>query len=439
MFILCQGDLAKEPYIIPISEVPVYSLEELCYYMYHNIYTVTEGFFDENLVHWLKGQVHLRTLAMKMEKLIRKHHNIKDLVVTLLCACDYYKKEEIFSLVEVMEKIANLPPEKKARMKADNYLKAGRYGRSFQEYQSLLHGPLAKELSTKEYGDVLHDQAIAMFHVSSFRQAADGFKEAYARNHRPESLQQYLYAEGQQVLGSFGMLFHPFPVLIKLIDAAQPLSIQVHPSNFYAINHEHQYGKTEMWYVVDAEPGAFLYYGFRQQITREEFARRIEDNTLPEVLNAVPVCKGDCFYIPSGTVHAIGKGILIAEVQQNSDVTYRVYDYDRRDATGKPRQLHTEQAEDVAKRTPPRDDYNFGGHLIRCEYFTVDRMTGSFTDVCDDESFTSLVILDGNGTLIGENEKMPLQKGDSFFLPANSGSYRVEGNTVILKTRVGTI
>ena len=95
MFILCQGDLAKEPYIIPISEVPVYSLEELCYYMYHNIYTVTEDFFDENLVHWLKGQVHLRTLAMKMEKLIRKHHNIKDLVVTLLCACDYYKKEEI--------------------------------------------------------------------------------------------------------------------------------------------------------------------------------------------------------------------------------------------------------------------------------------------------------------------------------------------------------
>lgn len=122
-----------------------------------------------------------------------------------------------------------------------------------------------------------------------------------------KTLQQYLDAEGPQVLGSFGMLFHPFPILIKLIDAAQPLSIQVHPSNFYAINREHQYGKTEMWYVVDAEPGAFLYYGFRQPITREEFARRIEDNTLPEVLNAVPVCKGDCFYIPSGTVHAIGK------------------------------------------------------------------------------------------------------------------------------------
>ncbi|MGN1205689.1 MAG: hypothetical protein ACI4SQ_01735 [Eubacterium sp.] len=193
MFILCQGDLAKEPYIIPISEVPVYSLEELCYYMYHNIYTVTEEFFDENLVQWLRAQVHLRTLAMKMEKLIRKHHNIKDLVVTLLCACDYYKKEEIFSLVEVMEKISNLPPAKKAWMKADNCLKAGKYGRSLREYKQLLHGPLAKEISTEEYGDVLHDQAIALFHVSSFRQAADGFKEAYARNHRKDSQDQYFY------------------------------------------------------------------------------------------------------------------------------------------------------------------------------------------------------------------------------------------------------
>ena len=111
-----------------------------------------------------------------------------------------------------------------------------------------------------------------------------------------KTLQQYLDAEGPQVLGSFGMLFHPFPILIKLIDAAQPLSIQVHPSNFYAINREHQYGKTEMWYVVDAEPGAFLYYGFRQQITREEFARRIEDNTLPEVLNAVyPIRHSPCY------------------------------------------------------------------------------------------------------------------------------------------------
>ena len=254
-----------------------------------------------------------------------------------------------------------------------------------------------------------------------------------------KTLQEYIDAKGKEILGTDCQSFEQFPVLIKFIDAKKDLSIQVHPDNTYALKNEGQYGKTEMWYVVDAEPGAFLYYGFRQQITREEFARRIEDNTLPEVLNAVPVCKGDCFYIPSGTVHAIGKGILIAEVQQNSDVTYRVYDYDRRDATGKLRQLHTEQAEDVAKRTPPRDDYNFGGHLIRCEYFTVDRMTGSFTDVCDDESFTSLVILDGNGTLIGENEKIPLRKGDSFFLPANSGSYRVEGNTVILKTRVGTI
>lgn len=193
MIILCQGDLAKEPYIIPISEVSVYSLEELCYYMFHNIYTVTEEFFDEKLVYWLKQQVHLRTLALKMEKLIRKHHNIKDLVVTLLCACDYYNKDEIFSLVEILEVISNLPPAQKARIKADNYLKAGKYGKSLQEYKKLLHGPLAKELTTREYGDVLHNEAIAMYHVSSFRQAAKGLKEAYARNHRQETLNQYFY------------------------------------------------------------------------------------------------------------------------------------------------------------------------------------------------------------------------------------------------------
>lgn len=253
------------------------------------------------------------------------------------------------------------------------------------------------------------------------------------------TLQQYLEAEDPQVLGSFGMLFHPFPVLIKLIDAAQPLSIQVHPSNFYAMNHEHQYGKTEMWYIVDAEPGAFLYYGFRREISKEEFARRIEDNTLTEVLNAVPVQKGDCFFIPSGTVHAIGKGILIAEIQQNSDVTYRVYDYGRRGADGKLRQLHIKQAEDVASLNQPRRDYDFGGHLARCEYFTVDRMNGSFADVCDDESFTSLLVLEGSGTLTQGAEILPVQKGDSFFLPANSGAYSVEGNTILLRTRIGTI
>lgn len=203
MFILCKGELAKEPYRIPVSEVPVYSLEELCYYMYHHIYSVTEEFFDEKLAAWLAEQAGLEMLAEKMRILIRKKNDLKDLVVTLMCSCDYYKEEEIVQLVTIMKKIENLPAHEKNKIKADQYLRAGKYGRSLREYKQLLYGDMAEHFSPEEYGDLLHNQAIALFHVSSFREAAAGFKEAYARNHREESLQQYLYAlllDGQEEL-----------------------------------------------------------------------------------------------------------------------------------------------------------------------------------------------------------------------------------------------
>lgn len=257
--------------------------------------------------------------------------------------------------------------------------------------------------------------------------------------HAGQTLTQYLAEQGKAALGSFGMIFEDFPILIKFIDAADALSIQVHPSNYYAMEHEHQYGKTEMWYIMDAEPGAFIYYGFKDTISKEELSRRIRENTLQEVLNAVPVEKGDCFFIPSGTLHAIGKGILIAEVQQNSDVTYRVYDYARRDVQGNLRELHVQKASEVTKCAPPREDYNFGGHLARCEYFTVDRLTGNYKGQCDDESFVSLLVLDGKGSLSCGEESASLQKGESYFLPANSGAYTITGTCEILKTTVGTI
>ena len=160
------------------------------------------------------------------------------------------------------------------------------------------------------------------------------------------TFQQYINTH-PGCLGTHCEKFSEFPVLAKLIDAKKDLSIQVHPSNEYALEHEHQYGKTEMWYVLEAEPGASLYYGFTHEISKEEFERRIQDNTLTDVLNAVPVHKGDCFFIPSGTLHAIRKGIVVAEIQQNSNVTYRIYDYGRLGADGKPRQLHIPQALDV--------------------------------------------------------------------------------------------
>ena len=236
-------------------------------------------------------------------------------------------------------------------------------------------------------------------------------------------------------LGSHCAGFAQFPVLIKLIDAKDNLSIQVHPSDRYALVHEGQYGKTEMWLVLDAEPGAFLYYGFEREISREEFVYRIKHNTLPEVLHAVPVHKGDCFFIPAGTLHAIGKGIVVAEVQQNSNVTYRVYDYGRLGADGKPRALHIEKALDVTDRRPAKAP-DFGPHLGRCPYFTADLAEAPFARTVDGTSFLSLLVLEGTGTLAADGGTLPLKKGDSIFMPAGSGEVRVTGDCRALLTTV---
>ena len=257
--------------------------------------------------------------------------------------------------------------------------------------------------------------------------------------HAGKSLAEYVTEQGKGVLGSNCQIFQDFPIMIKFIDAKDNLSIQVHPNNIYALEHEHQYGKTEVWYVLDAGENAFLYYGFKHEISKEEFAERIANNTLLEVLTAVPVHKGDVFYIPAGTIHAICRDIVIAEIQQSSNVTYRVYDYGRVGADGKPRQLHVEQAVKVTKLEPPKDDYNFGGHLVRSPYFTVDQVDGGYAGNCDDESFTSVLVVDGSGTICCGDEKLEVTKGDSLFLPADSGKFALEGSVKALITRVGTI
>ena len=151
-----------------------------------------------------------------------------------------------------------------------------------------------------------------------------------------KTLTEAVAAFGTDCLGENGKKFSYFPILIKLIDAKDDLSVQVHPDDEYALRVEGEYGKTEMWYIVDCEEGATLYYGFKEEISKEQFRAKIADNTITDVLNKVPVKKGDVFFIPSGTIHAIGKGILIAEIQQNSNTTYRVSDYGRLGADGNP-------------------------------------------------------------------------------------------------------
>ena len=256
-----------------------------------------------------------------------------------------------------------------------------------------------------------------------------------------KTLEEYIEAEGKEVLGTNCRRFRDFPILTKFIDAKQDLSIQVHPDNRYALKNEGQYGKTEMWYVVDAGKEAFLYYGFKKEVSKEEFARRIREDTLLEVLNAVPVQKGDVLFIESGTIHAIGKDILIAEIRQNSNVTYRVYDYGRVGKDGKKRDLHIEKAIAVTNRVPLIKSRSSYPHVADCDYFTVDKLNLDGRMMCrvegtvSEESFVSILILDGEGVVSCGN-KVSYQKGDSLFLPAGSGAYVIEGSCDALITTI---
>ena len=261
------------------------------------------------------------------------------------------------------------------------------------------------------------------------------------------TLSEYLKKAGPAALGKNAAAFENFPVLIKFIDAAKPLSVQVHPSDEYALRVEHEYGKTEMWYVLDCEEGASLYFGVERELTPEEFAQRIADNTLTDVLRRVPVHPGDVFFIEAGTIHAIGAGILICEIQQNSNTTYRVYDYGRVGADGKPRELHVEKAKAVSRLTPSEPGAGVqpvqvvpGGKvqpLASCKYFTTRRLDveNEMTLDVDETSFVSLVVTQGSGEILGEN-MVPFTKGDSLFVPAGSGKVTIKGSCTLIETRV---
>lgn len=251
---------------------------------------------------------------------------------------------------------------------------------------------------------------------------------------------EYVDKYGAEVLGTNAFKFDFFPILIKFIDAKDNLSIQVHPDDEYALKNEGEYGKTEMWYILDCEDGAGLYYGFQKEISKEEFLERIKNNTILEVLNRVSVKKGDVFFIESGTVHAIGSGIVICEIQQNSNTTYRVYDYDRRDKNGNARELHIEKAAEVSQLKPakPRNNFSDSETLAECKYFKVKKaiINGSRNFEIDDSCFVSVIVTDGDGTLNINDSNISLTKGDSIFIPAQQGTFFVEGNCEIILSKV---
>lgn len=262
------------------------------------------------------------------------------------------------------------------------------------------------------------------------------------------TLSDVLKNEGKDYLGKNCERFEEFPILIKLIDALDNLSVQVHPDDEYALRVEGEYGKTEAWYIVDCEDGAEIIYGFKKDITKEEFRKSIEDNTLLDYVNRVKVKKGDIYFIEAGTLHAICKGILLAEVQQNSNTTYRVYDYGRLQ-NGKPRELHVDKAIDVTSTkaldcsgTPMGERLEKDGYaetlLTKCELFTVKRLEIEERAVltADESSFVSLLCLDGNGVVMHDDTCITLYKGESLFVPANFGEFEILGNLTVIESRV---
>lgn len=264
-----------------------------------------------------------------------------------------------------------------------------------------------------------------------------------------------------------------FPILAKFIDANRQLSVQVHPGDEYARINEHDNGKTEMWYVLDADTDACLIYGFAHPVNEDILRKAVLDKTLDKHLQKIPVRKGDVYYIPAGTVHGIGAGILLAEIQQSSNVTYRVYDYDRQDKDGNKRELHLEKAIKVLNMDVSQDASQ-GIRLInyypgcsrqivcRCKYFDVEKVEASigFDFSVLETSFQLLMCFDGSGEVwidndFGEHWKndnhtdiMPFSancydnsfhinfsKGDTLFIPASAGRCHLRGKCQLLKVR----
>ena len=292
---------------------------------------------------------------------------------------------------------------------------------------------LATEYGIKYDGDILAEAWVLSCHKDGCSVIADG-------EFSGKSLEELIREKGGDFLGTNCEKVDDFPILIKFIDAKRPLSIQVHPDDEYALKHENQLGKTEMWYVLDAKEGAFLYQGFDHDISKDEFEERIRNNTLTEVLNRIYVKKGDVLFIPPGTLHAIGEGILIAEIQQNSNVTYRIYDYGRLGADGKPRQLHISQSLDVTSLKKPESYSCSTGHLVSCDFFEVDHVNvqdcSSYKAVADAKSFVSVIAIGGNCTVTCGGKEAELTKGESLFIPANMGEYEITGNSELLITRI---
>lgn len=262
--------------------------------------------------------------------------------------------------------------------------------------------------------------------------------------YKGKTITEVIQSEGKQILGSNADKFSGFPILIKLIDAAKPLSIQVHPDDEIAKKLGADGGKTEMWIICEAEKDAFIYYGVKDEIAPDTFSASILDGSITEYLNKVPVKTGDTFFIKSGTIHAIGAGITICEVQQTSDTTYRLYDYMRKDANGNMRELHIEKGTLASSLVPPSHFYEEGRKigdetvLVECPFFTVSRIeTEKRVSVnIDEKSFSAFTVTEGSGKIANSDESISVSKGDTVFVFAGAGETELDGKMTVIRSRI---
>ena len=277
----------------------------------------------------------------------------------------------------------------------------------------------------------------------SISKVANGFLKG---NNLQEIIEVYMgELVGDEVFEQFGL---DFPLLIKNLDCNDTLSVQVHPNDELAAERHDSFGKTEMWYIADAEEGAVIYLGFKNKnITREEYIRAVAEGTVADILQAVPVKKGDVYFIPAGTVHALAKGLNVIEIQQTSDITYRIFDWNRVDSEGKSRELHTALAVDAIDfesgveecRRPYEPKANEEVNIVDCDFFKTDMLVVEGVaelDYAGRDSFTIYMCLEGRVELDMEGEKESLSAGEVLLIPASANEVVLSGSAKILASHL---
>lgn len=246
---------------------------------------------------------------------------------------------------------------------------------------------------------------------------------------------------GAKCIEKFGL---EFPLLFKFLDAKEDLSIQVHPNDELAKQRHNSFGKTEMWYVLQADKNARLVVGFKNKTNKKDYLKHLENKTLVAILNETPVKKGDTFFLETGTVHAIGAGVLIAEIQQTSDITYRLYDWDRVDANGKSRELHNELAvdainyEETNTKVQYKSETNESVNLVKCPFFATNilKISGNYNWKKSKDTFTVFMCTEGNFTLMTTDSKSEFKKGDTVLIPAILEEFEIIGETSLLEITI---